>query len=63
MNTKQMITALSILDPSGKKEIVLSIDEEGNGYGGTQEENGFANLENHLVIYPMGYVPEEDLGF
>ena len=63
MNTKQMIKALKTLDPTGKKEIVLSGDEEGNYYGKTEEEQGFANLEKHVIIYPMGDIDANELGF
>ena len=63
MNTKQMIKALKTLDPTGKKEVVLSGDDEGNYYGLTEEEMGFANLEKHVIIYPMGGIDEDEMGF
>jgi len=59
MNVKNLIIELQKLDPN--KEVYLSRDEEGNGYGTLSE--GITETSKAVVLFPAIEYVDEDLIF
>lgn len=65
MKTEQLVTLLKELDPDGKREVVISSDDEGNSFGviGTDDVSTFETIrKGYILIYPFPkYAGIEDL--
>ena len=57
MKSAELVKLINRLDPDGKREVVISTDDEGNGFGVIDDKNDIATFETirkgYLIIYPF----------